>query len=501
MTSLRSRVGPLLLASSSTFALCIWFFHTLDPAGQANFIRARALFANASSPLPPESQADVTSPVEDAELQLLQESNTWGYNGKCAYVDYHRHPFSHILRKLECEFSRIAFTVLANHCTMMLAIIINLLWHIGYCCLRDLLNPFLREMSLQVIIFNIFHNPHLPPLLTKSPFSFTCLIVIIEHVAFWAFWFLDCAIHKQENNENNAYNEDEPLMDKPREENNELSALRIVNKYQQMSLSFMHIFLVFVVQLVLGMFYVYALNNNEKGWSNTSGLRWFIGMLLCNITDKDQAGYAFYLPFWRKLIWNKGDMKSYRCQAFLRMIMSFIVNLVIRTIILFTAPILLSKDGEPLDFIRDSLAVFFITKLDDLDQPISFLMDLKRRTRPDDHSKQRFWPWLLWFFLLKPSKDSSATTDETDARYPEKAMEARINALEQQLANKTDARSAEEAMEDRINALEQQLQQQLQHLQQQQLQLQQQLQHQSQGSCLLTRNIRAIPVSISSGTC
>merc|ERR1712151_52246 len=52
----------------------------------------------------------------------------------------------------------------------------------------------------------------------------------------------------------------------------------------------------------------------------------------------------------------------------LRQCMDFGVNAVVRSIVLHTFPILLSVE-DPLDFVKDCTAVFFITTLDDLDFP------------------------------------------------------------------------------------------------------------------------------------
>jgi len=207
-------------------------------------------------------------------------------------------------------------------------------------------------MSLAIIIFNIFYNPNLPAQVTDHPFICTLVSISIEH-AVW--FFFDYVVqmkrqHKGKDEEDDEGEDVEKLLEG--EQKNDLSDLKIVNKYQMMSMRFTPVFFLFVCQLTLAMFYMYSINcrTATEGWSNSSGLRWFIGILLCNITDKDQAGAVFDLPFWQKLISNKKEMTckgrmgcfrvSYWVQAILRMLMSIGVNLFTRGIVVFTAPIL-----------------------------------------------------------------------------------------------------------------------------------------------------------------
>merc|ERR1719195_784566 len=55
-----------------------------------------------------------------------------------------------------------------------------------------------------------------------------------------------------------------------------------------------------------------------------------------------------------------------RLHIILRLIWDFLINAVARAIICGTAPIMLCVEG-PLDFVKDATAVFFIIKLDDIE--------------------------------------------------------------------------------------------------------------------------------------
>merc|ERR1712107_195463 len=73
----------------------------------------------------------------------------------------------------------------------------------------------------------------------------------------------------------------------------------------------------------------------------------------------------------------------YRHEWLVRRFMSYMVNRVFRVIILGTAPVLLSVAG-PMDFIKDVMAVFFMTKLDDIDDAED-LIDHLQKIASDPH--------------------------------------------------------------------------------------------------------------------
>merc|ERR1712113_1045097 len=57
------------------------------------------------------------------------------------------------------------------------------------------------------------------------------------------------------------------------------------------------------------------------------------------------------------------------CKVFVRAFLAFIINSVSRSLLLGTAPIMVSVEG-PMDFIKDVMAVFFIVNLDDFDEKV-----------------------------------------------------------------------------------------------------------------------------------
>jgi len=229
----------------------------------------------------------------------------------------------------------------------------------------------------------------------------------------------------------------------------DLSDLKVLNKYQMMSLGFTSVFMLFVCQLALMAFYLYSLVKDREDWSeNFSGLRWFVGMLVCNLAGDQEVAYTFNIKFWLKVLRNQKEMHgiweredeelrdggkifyfipvSYRCEAIIRMIMEMTVNTFCQKIVYCTAPILLAVEGDPQEFIKDSLAYLFITQFDDLHNSISFLSDLKKRIKIDEHME--FGTCGSVFGAVFGSGYVYEAEQETEAKIT--AMEKRIQDLE-----------------------------------------------------------------------
>mmetsp|Transcript_11099 Transcript_11099/g.21473 ORF Transcript_11099/g.21473 Transcript_11099/m.21473 type:complete len:242 (+) Transcript_11099:1-726(+) len=162
-------------------------------------------------------------------------------------------------------------------------------------------------------------------------------------------------------------------------------------------------FFLFAVQFTLGLFYMYSLNNNKGGWENSSGFRWLISVLLVGVKSGEEIGKGFDFKFWIQLLRSKnskmqhnprflgcGCSLSCRTEATIRMVMSIIVNGFMRRIILCTAPILLSLSDDPLDFVKDCLAVFFITNLDDLAESVNLEGDLVKKRKININKENEF---------------------------------------------------------------------------------------------------------------
>lgn len=182
------------------------------------------------------------------------------------------------------------------------------------------------------------------------------------------------------------------------------------NVYMDFRKPFRKATLVFVAQLGLFAYYVYELNGGDGDDSpgfqshdpaNASFTKWMFALCIIEISGDEEVGPSFGIAFWKnklqrlKLLpspetesgkicgfevpvgWtrlnkNFGDRvcmmrMSPRIHVLLRLVMDFVINSLARSIIRGTAPIMLCVEG-PLDFIKDVTAVFFILKLDDIDE-------------------------------------------------------------------------------------------------------------------------------------
>jgi len=92
-----------------------------------------------------------------------------------------------------------------------------------------------------------------------------------------------------------------------------------------------------------------------------------INETVCLIDHKDKANLASTAGIDEAL----GNHKIFgfiplplRCEWYIRLGFDFMINSLVRKVVLLTAPIIFCTE-EPLDFIKDCLAVFFISTLDD----------------------------------------------------------------------------------------------------------------------------------------
>jgi len=172
-------------------------------------------------------------------------------------------------------------------------------------------------------------------------------------------------------------------------------------------------FIVFFAQFGLFMYYLFELNGESTDDdspgrdahhpNNVSMVKWFFAVALLLVAGDSEVGPSFGSIFWRdKLdrafrgtccgIWcgNCRELKenkeldtdcccclpsclsipsfccSPRLHILCRLFWDFMINAVARVIICGTAPIMLCVEG-PLDFVKDATAVFFIIKLDDVE--------------------------------------------------------------------------------------------------------------------------------------
>jgi len=123
---------------------------------------------------------------------------------------------------------------------------------------------------------------------------------------------------------------------------------------------------------------MHSLTNKDDGWKDTSGRKRFMSVLLVIHAGDDEYGKAFHMRFWLTILLSGDDRLKWhiKLEMSCRMIMSMVINMFIRRIIFCTAPIFLGTMDTPMDFIMNAMAIFYITKLDDLEEEKGFGKDL-----------------------------------------------------------------------------------------------------------------------------
>merc|ERR1712062_169384 len=155
---------------------------------------------------------------------------------------------------------------------------------------------------------------------------------------------------------------------------------------------------VFFAQFGLIMYYIFELNGDADRSDEddspvrdahhpdkVSMMKWIFAVALVMVAGDDNVGPKFGTVFWKDK-WNKafnGGCEDFlenekndrgcffgmppRLNILLRLCWDLAVNGFARSMICGTAPIMLCVEG-PLDFVKDATAVFFIIKLDDIQQ-------------------------------------------------------------------------------------------------------------------------------------
>jgi len=166
---------------------------------------------------------------------------------------------------------------------------------------------------------------------------------------------------------------------------------------------------VFFAQFGLFMYYLFELNGSEDdddspgtlshSPNNVSIVKWAFAVALLMVAGDEETGPRFGSIYWTDKL-NRAFKKKHcglwcaSCQELMenqqhdvacfccmpprlhilfRIFCDFSINAVARAVICGTAPIMLCVEG-PLDFVKDATAVFFIIKLDDVEDN-SFLKD------------------------------------------------------------------------------------------------------------------------------
>lgn len=161
----------------------------------------------------------------------------------------------------------------------------------------------------------------------------------------------------------------------------------ITNRYQDITKPFVPAVICFAAQCGLMMYFVVGLDLAKDAASiqEVSFVMWLVAALIMTLANYSDVGVWYNRRFWMRLI-NKDDYYDQRLawkyqflgvpmEWIARRCMDFIVNSVCRIVLLGTAPILVC-DPDGMTFIRDSMAIVLITKLDYVEmRPMEVLIE------------------------------------------------------------------------------------------------------------------------------
>lgn len=159
-------------------------------------------------------------------------------------------------------------------------------------------------------------------------------------------------------------------------------------------------FVTFIAQAGLVAYYTFHLNGDPDSHdkANVSQVKWVIAVCTIHVAGDDEVGSELDITGWAKIFqqaWQQeitsfrdipsaiyhapwwGITRSFACirvpyqlELIFRVLFDMFINGFFRSVLLGTVPIMLCVE-EPMDFLMDVTAVFFVIKLDDYDDPTS----------------------------------------------------------------------------------------------------------------------------------
>mmetsp|Transcript_69368 Transcript_69368/g.206604 ORF Transcript_69368/g.206604 Transcript_69368/m.206604 type:complete len:407 (+) Transcript_69368:70-1290(+) len=253
-----------------------------------------------------------------------------------------------------------------------------------------------RRVALNVLILQIYFDPDMPDFVQHRKFFLSVLAIIFETIILrHGLKLLAIQIKGKEMDapplrsrllELQAIEEPEVDLD-PRWDDDpdaEPGGDLTESMYMDLTVGFHSILPIFIIQLSLMAFYIDELNDPSSDTKDSSKVEfgyWLVGVLIQLFAANQLLGSPYNGQFWKQVLTAdpenpvcKVSEKSVRvfgvvqCRYWrvwlIRSWMDFLVNSIARDMLMYTFPIMLCVE-EPLDFVKDCCAVFFITTLDD----------------------------------------------------------------------------------------------------------------------------------------
>lgn len=322
-----------------------------------------------------------------------------------------------LINIIECPFSW-AFEYILHWPFMIVALFVVLQWHMRHVGGKmrfvgqhfNMLNEKVgknrkvyRMWGLNVIILLFYYNGSDFHIEKQAQFCNTMIIIALDNVVLFYFFQWLATLFEDPALKNEWEKEQKNPVDRECEDE-DFSELA-ENKYQQILMPTRRVIPLFLIQCGLFMLYVDNMNGNDvpsKSKANVKFFYWFVGVLIQIYAGDTQLGPPYNRTWWTKLMvgdktwsavfwevreamreanngtFNTDDSLPRLKKTFYgirllpvwfdwlaRMLMDFIVNGLLRDVIKYTFPIMLCAE-DPLDFVKDCTAVFFIVQLDDL---------------------------------------------------------------------------------------------------------------------------------------
>jgi len=340
---------------------------------------------------------DESSIVEQAPVRELNH-----YNKKSE--ECQQAIFNTIVCYLEYAIGVVIWETIITWPVLIVAVISNIFFNSGvYFFLgffADVAPPF-RNLSLNLVVANMYF---LPTFQFAPGTTSVCFIIFTTVLADFVqsqpyikgkrrAWYSSnssgVSCHEQTLQET-TFKVNLPRLHSPGD-------MTVTNRYMKLSSRMSQVALVFCVQFCLFLFYGVRLGvrKSELPEAQKNGevsyLKWAVAVALCFLAAETELGGRYSGFFWEDvaqvaeteggLFYNKsykglfGFSFKFKNEWQLRRFCSFLVNGVVRAVILGTAPILLCTLA-PLDFIANAMAAFFITRLDDLEDGKSMIEEL-----------------------------------------------------------------------------------------------------------------------------
>eukprot|EP00448_Togula_jolla_P026063 CAMPEP_0170650292 /NCGR_PEP_ID=MMETSP0224-20130122/45729_1 /TAXON_ID=285029 /ORGANISM="Togula jolla, Strain CCCM 725" /LENGTH=498 /DNA_ID=CAMNT_0010981953 /DNA_START=53 /DNA_END=1549 /DNA_ORIENTATION=- len=314
-----------------------------------------------------------------------------------------------------------------------------------------------RRLGLNLWILQFYYDPDIPDLfqdfVKKRKFIASLALVVFDNlVIYFGFYLISHApcLQSDKSEEGHALQKKEDTKPEeghvrqhlddptwPDEDADGDATDDAQSMYTDLTVPFRKVFTVWVIQVMLFFLYIEHLNL-DKHTHDICKVQygfWFLAILIQLFQGDKQLGSPFNFDYWYNL--KKEDESrvsgeslrncqhklwyfiplTHKWDWFLRAVMDFSINSTCRYVIMYTFPIMLCVE-EPLDFVKDCMAVFFMTTLDDIEQGKSLnemLIKLKFNAlweRVKEHKfeykrmiEEKDWDWNKIAILTQEEKD------------------------------------------------------------------------------------------------